>query len=94
MKDKKILALILKLDLKKAYNRVNWAFLMLVLLQIGLGLSITNWVMSCVTSVSFAVFINGSASKFLKASRGLRKGCPLSPLLFLLIMEALSLLIK
>jgi len=49
-----------------------------------------EWVMACVTSVSFAVLVNGSPSFFFHGSRGLRQGFPLSPLLFLLIIEGLS----
>ena len=46
--------------------------------------------MSCITAVSFSVLINGVASPFFHAERGLRQGCPLSPLLFLLVAEGLS----
>jgi len=46
--------------------------------------------MSCITDVPYSVLINGSASPFFPAKRGFRQGCPLSPLLFLLIMEDLS----
>jgi len=50
--------------------------------------------MSCVTSENFTVLINGETSPFFHYGRGLRKGCPLSPLLFILIMEGIILLIK
>ena len=46
--------------------------------------------MSCITTVSFSVLINGAASPFFHAERGLRQGCPLSPLLFLLVAEGLT----
>ena len=46
--------------------------------------------MGCVSSACFAVLFNGSPSNFFKASRGIRQGCPLSPLLFILIIESLS----
>eukprot|EP00253_Pinus_taeda_P017324 PITA_17324 len=49
--------------------------------------------MGCISNVSFAVLINGAASPFFKSQRGLRQGCPLSPLLFLLVAEGLSRLI-
>ena len=49
-----------------------------------------NWIMACVTSTNYDVLVNGSPSSFFKAERGLRQGCPLSPLLFLLLIEGLS----
>jgi len=50
--------------------------------------------MSCVTSATFTVLINGEPSSFFYSCRGLRQGCPLSPLLFILAMEGLSLFLK
>jgi hypothetical protein len=91
---KKSKSLILKLDLQKAYDCVNWDLLRILLLQIGLDHKMTNWIMSCVVSTSYSVLINGEATYFFKSGRGLRQGCPLSPLLFILVMESLSLLLK
>jgi hypothetical protein len=66
----------------------------MVLLQIGMGLNLTNWIMSCVVSTSYSILINGEATDFFKSGRGIRQGFPLSPLLFILVMEGLSLLLK
>jgi hypothetical protein len=66
----------------------------MILIHIGLGTKMTKWIMSCVDSTSFTILINGEATNFFKSGRGLRKGCPLSPLLFILVMEGLSLLLK
>ena len=49
--------------------------------------------MGCITSANFAVLINGTPTNFFSTSRGIRQGCPLSPLLFILVIEGLSLLI-
>ena len=49
-----------------------------------------NWIMGCLSSVSFAIIINGSASGLFRPSRGLRQFYPLSPVLFLFIAEGLS----
>jgi hypothetical protein len=76
IKVKNIKALVLKLDLIKAYDRVDWGFLRLVLLQVGLSLEATDWIMGCVTSANFAVLINGKPTNFFKSSRGLRQGLP------------------
>ena len=91
MEIKKKKVVVLKLELKKAYHCVKWDFLWLVLLQIGLSLHLVNWIMGCVSSSSFVVLINGSPTKFFKSSRGLRQGFPMSSLLFILLMEGLSL---
>jgi hypothetical protein len=66
----------------------------MILTQVGFGTHLTNWIMSCVESVSFVVLINGEAIDFFISGRGLRQGCSLSPLSFILVMEGLSLLLK
>jgi hypothetical protein len=73
---------------------VSWIYIRLLLTHIGFDVPFIQWVMSYLTLVSFAVLINGAASSFFHAKRGLRKGCPLSPLLFLLVAEGLNKAIK
>eukprot|EP00253_Pinus_taeda_P022407 PITA_22407 len=90
---KKKKGVVLKIDLSKAYDRINWLYLRLLLTHLGFNYSFISWIMRCISNVSFAVLINGSASPFFKSQRGLRQGCPLSPLLFLLVTEGLSRLI-
>eukprot|EP00253_Pinus_taeda_P020761 PITA_20761 len=82
---------ILKIDLKKAYDCVDWGLLRILLAKIGLRSKGIEWIMACVENVNFSVIINGIPSPFFKAERGLRQGCPLSPLLFILVMNTLSL---
>jgi hypothetical protein len=60
IKTKNIPSFVLKLDLSKAYDKVNWNFMRLVLIQIGMNLHMVNWIMSCVETASFAVLVNGS----------------------------------
>eukprot|EP00253_Pinus_taeda_P034216 PITA_34216 len=91
MKKKK--GVVLKIDLSKAYDRISWLYLRMLLTHLGFNYSFVSWIMGCITNVSFAVLINGAASPFFNSQRGLRQGCPLSPLLFLLVAEGLSRLI-
>ena len=61
-----------------------------MLLQNGIPLIGVNWLMGCVTNSCFTVLVNGTPSEFFPATRGICQGCPLSPLLFILIIESLS----
>lgn len=90
IKTKKLKGMILKIDLEKAFDRTSWLYLRMLLTHLGFPLEFVNWIMCCITKVSYSVLINRSASPFFHGERGLWQGCPLSPLLFLLIMEGLS----
>ena len=79
--------MVLKLDLEKSFDKVNWTYLRLILLQIGVPLEGVNWIMGCVSTVKFAIMVNGTPSSFFTAMHGIRKGCPLSPLLFILVIK-------
>jgi hypothetical protein len=87
-------AMILMLDLKKAYDCINWDFLRLTLIQSSFNIHFLNWILSCINSGKFVVLINEETSQMFKSGRGLRQGCPLSPMLFILITESLILLLK
>lgn len=65
----------------------------MLLTHLGFHNDFINWIMGCVSTVSYNILINGSATNFFHAKRGLRQGCPLSPLPFQLFMEGLSILI-
>jgi len=84
----------IKVDLSKAYDMVSWFYLRLILTHVGFYHRFVLWVTNCITSVSFFILINWETSPFFSPGRGPKQGCPLSRLLFLLIVEGLSRLIK
>eukprot|EP00253_Pinus_taeda_P003164 PITA_03164 len=90
---KNLKGMILKVDLSKAFDRVNWLYIRLLLTHLGFPYRYIKWIMSCITDVSYSVLLNGSPTPLFMVERGLRQGFPLSPIIFLLIMEGVSRLI-
>ncbi|XP_057444905.1 uncharacterized protein LOC130737157 [Lotus japonicus] len=86
--------LIFKLDLEKAYDRVDWRFLEDTLRVFGFPEDCIRLIMFCVTSVQLSVLWNGDRLPTFNPRRGLRQGDPLSPYLFVLCMERLSAMIS
>ena len=85
---------ICKLDIEKAYDSINWQFLLKVMEKMGFGSKWLRWMWWCISTTKFSVMVNGTLAGFFSSSKGLRQGDSLSPSLFVMGMEVLCVLIR
>ena len=83
-------AILVSLDQEKAFDRVDHDFLLNVLSKFGFGPNFRRWVRLFYTNVFSRVICNGNLTRPIFLGRGVRQGCPLSPLLYVLVSEVLS----
>ena len=86
---------VISLDAEKAFNRVEWSYLLEVLKRFCIGSKYyISWIALLYSSPKASVSTNGMKSQYFTLSRGTRQGCPLSPLLFAVAIEPLSIALK
>jgi hypothetical protein len=91
---KKTPVLFIKLDISKAFDNVNWPYLLKIMSHLGFGQKWKDWIPVLWCTSSSSVLLNGEPGKRILHCKGVRQGGPLSPMLFLLAIELLHMLFK
>lgn len=81
---------VMKLDISKAFDSVQWTFVLRSLEAMGVPEKFIHRIRLCITTPSFSVQVNGELGGYFQSARGLRKGCSLSPYLFVVCMNMCS----
>ena len=82
--------MVIKVDLEKAYDKLEWSFIGEMLFRVNLPSNLIQLIMSCVTSVSTSILFHGGVLDSFHPSRGIKQGDPLSPYLFIMCMDFLG----
>lgn len=93
MHRKKLNGVLFKIDFEKAYDKVKWSFLQQTLRMKGFSETWCNWIKTFVQGGNVGIKINDQMGPFFQTQKGLRQGDPLSPVLFNLVVDMLSILI-
>jgi hypothetical protein len=83
-----------KLDMSKVYDRVEWGFIHKMMLKLGFNPRWVYLVMQCIQSISYLLILNSDPVGYIRPTRGIRQGDPLSPYLFLICAEGLTALLN
>lgn len=81
---------VVKINLKKVYDYIEWCFVENMMLEVGFPFKFVQWVMKCITTVTYPILFNGKHLAPFKASKGLRQGDPMSRCLIAIGMKYLS----
>lgn len=86
--------MVVKTDINKAYVRLEWSFIREVLERLGFHPTWINWMLQCISTVTYSFLLNNEVAGNIHPQRGIRQGDPLSPYIFILCGEMLSELCK
>jgi hypothetical protein len=82
--------MIIKIDMANAFDQVRHSFLLVDLCKFGFNYNFVQWVKACISNPWISPLFNGRPTNFFKRNRGLRQGCPLSPLLYIIMGRGLD----
>ncbi|KAJ3592344.1 hypothetical protein NHX12_007471 [Muraenolepis orangiensis] len=88
--DRNLPLMVVCLDQAKTFERVNWGFMFRLLERLGFSQVFVGWLRTLYTGVGSVVSVNGHLGEAFSLHSGVRQGCPLSPLLYILYMEPLA----
>ena len=91
---KNLSGVIIKIDFEKSYDKVRWDFLFQTLRLKGFSLKWIEWIRSFISGGSVAINVNDEVGPFFQTKKGLRQGDPLSPILFNIVADMLTLFIN
>ena len=79
----------INLDWEKAFDKVDWKFLIKIMKKLGFTNFIIRWLMNLYTDITSACLVNGNITKEFAVERGVRQGCPMSMLVYVIFQEPL-----
>ena len=80
---------LINLDWEKAFDRVSWEFLYKIMIKMGFSEFVIKWIMTLYNGITSSCLVNGYITKEFKIERGVRQGCPLSMLMYVIFQEPL-----
>ena len=83
-------AALISIDQEKAFDRISWKYLFTVLTKMGIPSNLIKWIKLLYSNPNCNIIVNNFIGSPVKVSRGIRQGCPLSPLLYSICAEGLA----
>ena len=94
VENKDLSGYLLLVDFEKAFDKVEWSFMLKCLEAYSFGNNFMKWIKILYTNIQSCVSNNGYLSQYFNLSRGIRQGCPISAMLFILVSETLAILLR